>query len=1391
MAHYSSPKDEKPRTLANEGLGSCYLTSALGQVTIFTEKLQFPYVARVLHDLGSTWLTSTQLLVEYGSVIEKPFYTPTSWGHTSSGGFEEIVVDVIDKYRYQSLTTIDREIKMRFIDGGPIIPDRLLDQCSAGQVVFFCGAGVSQYPKESGVRMPSFVKLAKKVVKDVDRRSNSDIKMAIESWKPKNRQGSVPLDQIFSMLYNDYKKDVIVDKVKEILDSTNFEKSKLSHHKDILKLSENKDRVPQVVTTNFDTLFERAKKGKLTINIGPSLPNLSSGNSISGITYLHGRVENRSRGNSKSDNSNKIILSSSDFGRAYLAEGWATKFFRDLILNYTVVFLGYSANDPLVSYLLLGMENSNSKIKPNLYAFGKENSGFSRSEWKERGIELVEFLDYDDLWKTIHQWAERSRYPYRWRQKIVGLLSKDPKILEPYERGQVVEFLRTDIGINSLKKIGSAARSEWINVLDGTSQKLYVHGGSYSTEHKEKLILAYRVDGESYNENRVRREVSDRILDAGNLEDTIIGEEGREIFDRTSKSRSYEIMQWICENLNKPAMAWWVTRQSHLDYDLLNMLKQKLISVSSLNSKARLLWKLILEYHEGAPSYELMEQRQHFKRLVNRDRWKTSTLREFDKITTPQILRVQDRDSLNSFPPSGGWTRVCAREVATIDVMFPDVYDKDIKIPERVLKDVAMIIQNNLLQAARVMDEVYCLYGKRELTGTCYNSRNIKGNIEYRRFGKEISLFVDLFDRLIKFDKCFARVIADGWQVSEYYFFRKLKFYALNCNSLYTGSDVADHIVDLNDAEFWCQNSGREMLFLIRDRWHEFSLEEREAIASRIVSTPTNLLSSSESESVSRAKSVAAVYGRWLASSGCEFPDMQKLELQSIIGSLDNWNDAWARAAVEIENPISVIIHLDEAPEAMDSLPSYEDVDREIRKEDADMRISNLSRKSDFTILVERDIEKAIRLLDTKLLSDQELSRNWNVLLSKWPANPSNDLYRSFMKLLVTLEADIVCQIGGRLGDHLRDEFHIMVSIDPDSAWDLIDHVISSWISEDDGRYFDADNAMRNRGSREFSKMRHAHAINRPIGKITQAFIRLIDNREVGIPQRVEKRLNVLLKSPTYHKGQCVAILAECINWLYQIDSDWVIDKLIPLFEFQSDVSESAWSGFIFAPNPFHPEVFRLLEYKMVNLFPWVYDFLWDGECFRKCVFFVISTGTIYSKISSKSYEKEIRKCLRSMNIESLRDSIYWLRRIGGGNENGWTDIVVPFLESVWPNEMSFHSSELTRSWALLLADTGDSFPEVYSAIKNFLMPMKDGGTFLRHYCNRRQNQIPLARRFPSDMLDFVDSIVPEKCDFVVVDLRMVLDVIKAADGSLERDLRYIRLSALAEGMPSFRSRRA
>ena len=65
-----------------------------------------------------------------------------------------------------------------------------------------------------------------------------------------------------------------------------------------------------------------------------------------------------------------LVLSGGDFGRAYLAEAWATRFVCDLLDRYIVVLLGYSADDPPVRYLLEGLHVSGRIREQRLYGLG-------------------------------------------------------------------------------------------------------------------------------------------------------------------------------------------------------------------------------------------------------------------------------------------------------------------------------------------------------------------------------------------------------------------------------------------------------------------------------------------------------------------------------------------------------------------------------------------------------------------------------------------------------------------------------------------------------------------------------------------------------------------------------------------------------------------------------------------------------------------------------------------------------------------------------------------------------------------------------------------------------------------------------------------------------------
>ena len=262
---------------------------------------------------------------------------------------------------------------MRFKADGPAIPDILLDERDAGNVVFLCGAGVSI---DAG--MPDFLELAQHVRDKVDPPPDSEIRRALETLD--ERGPTVPewcrpsLDWVFQRLYDKYGRDEVV---KIVWKKLNEPPKSQGHHRIVARLSANAKGDPQIVTTNFDRLFKAVLGDREIPRYEPPMyPDLRHGVPATGITYLHGRLAATESG------PHNYILSSADLGRAYLAEGWAAKFVRDLLQRYTVVLLGYQADDPPVSYLLQGLESVGRQNPNRLFAFYSGDPEDVDAKWR-------------------------------------------------------------------------------------------------------------------------------------------------------------------------------------------------------------------------------------------------------------------------------------------------------------------------------------------------------------------------------------------------------------------------------------------------------------------------------------------------------------------------------------------------------------------------------------------------------------------------------------------------------------------------------------------------------------------------------------------------------------------------------------------------------------------------------------------------------------------------------------------------------------------------------------------------------------------------------------------------------------------------------------------------
>ncbi len=144
---------------------------------------------------------------------------------------------------------------MRFKTNGPSIPDILLEERDAGNVVFLCGAGVS-----IPAGLPSFVDLTRHVIDEVDPAQDSGIRRAFDPWIDNDwtRVGALRpgLDQVFQLLNQEYGRDRIAKIVWEEL--AKVEAKDAREHEIASRISANAEGHPQIVTTNFDRLFESA-----------------------------------------------------------------------------------------------------------------------------------------------------------------------------------------------------------------------------------------------------------------------------------------------------------------------------------------------------------------------------------------------------------------------------------------------------------------------------------------------------------------------------------------------------------------------------------------------------------------------------------------------------------------------------------------------------------------------------------------------------------------------------------------------------------------------------------------------------------------------------------------------------------------------------------------------------------------------------------------------------------------------------------------------------------------------------------------------------------------------------------------------------------------------------
>ncbi|WP_406586305.1 SIR2 family protein [Asaia lannensis] len=318
---------------------------------------------------------------------------------------------------------------LQFSSYGPRFPSDLVDALVQGDVVFLCGSGIS------APQLPDF----KTLIDDVYARLTTTKSLSEEHSYRQERYEEV-LGTLSRRLSNP---DLVLDAVSAILAPPG--KPELEQHKTLLRLSRGLDNKIVIVTTNFDTRLEQALENapsdaQSLSFAGQSLPQPSAAG-FSGIIHIHGRLSDPTLGLAQTP----LVLTSADYGEAYMRSGWVARFLFDLARCKTLVLVGYSANDAPVRYFLNVLEADRTRfpdLKP-VYAldaydpFGDQEfqKGVVAASWHALAVKPLLFqkrtsesdnTTYFHLWNDLKHLADFMERPRQVSEERVRILVSQP-----------------------------------------------------------------------------------------------------------------------------------------------------------------------------------------------------------------------------------------------------------------------------------------------------------------------------------------------------------------------------------------------------------------------------------------------------------------------------------------------------------------------------------------------------------------------------------------------------------------------------------------------------------------------------------------------------------------------------------------------------------------------------------------------------------------------------------------------------------------------------------------------------------------------------------------------------------------------------------------------------
>lgn len=1273
---------------------------------------------------------------------------------------------------------------MRFFKDSPSIPDALLIARDEGRVMFFCGAGVSR----ARAGLPDFFGLADDVIRKLVVPADSPAcKILYEARKIDERtgvSGLIPADRIFGLLERDFLIRDIESAVAEALQPA--KQVDLSAHQIMLNLATTQEGKVRLVTTNFDRLFEDCCN-TLKIWHPPRLPDPSRHNEMDGIIHLHGYVTKDYKG-AEGDG---FILTSSQFGTAYLSDGWATQFFKEIIERYIVVFVGYTADDPPVQYLLEAL-NKKAGMLGGVYAFQCGLANEAAAKWLHKGVEAIPYAENDGhqaLWETLSSWAERAKAPDSWYESVIDLARQGPEQLQPHERGQVAHIISTVEGARKFSEGGAPPPAEWLCVFDP-----YLRYGTPG--HKGGLgqygpfidpFDLYGLDDDiepkhiDANDDYERREVPSNAwdgfasnrLDQQNLKDdsfsAIRGSWAINI--PRLPSRLSEIGTWIMKVSGQPASVWWAANQIGLHRDIQNQIRWQLEhSEGNIGSAIRQAWQYLFEVWEK-PSGDFHRDWYDLKTATNKEGWNSVLIRKFVAIHRP-YLNIKRNIWNGPTPPK--WKKdVIIDDMLSLDVAYPKPID-DAYIPDIWLAFVVRELRKNLEHALQLEIEIGG-YGLNDINPIVPdNSPNGDRHERMHGLSGSVMLFSSFFERLIKFDITIAKQELEAWPINEDTIFSRLKIWASGKSELVSPQTFGKIIAELSNVSFWNSYHQRDLLLVLAMRWDELHQQTRKEIENRLIQGRTK--QDGEDDTKFEEHKAWATLNRlhWLANNGCKFTFDLHAETKKLLRSAAEWKSEYAKKAADSMGVRGGWVKTETEHSALLDEPIKDIIAkaRELSGETRDFLIEN----DPFAGLSAEHPIRAFSALIVAAKREEYPEWAWRTFLNSEARKNDKPKFSALIAERISrYPDDAVAEIIRPASDWILNISQQLSSIFPQSFDRVIAKIINVLRSQPPGS---KSAIVRGNKAPDWTM----EAINAPVGKIAQALFNDPRKNNLGLcrgfPVDWLLCVNNLLLLNDDLRRHALVIFAYNMNWFYSIDPIWTEGNILSVLDSGGESDRSAiWSGFFWGGKVPDQKLY-------IRLKPNLLEFA-SKRSLSRCGYGEALAGIILAGWNT-IHEETGKRFISNTEMHDLllhaddrfRSHILWqverLSAIKKNTAGRKRPIIIPeFLRDVWPRQKSAKTPEISTRLCNLAFSNIERFPEIAEIILPLLTTIDHDHLMLPNLNESKKNIVDL---YPQQILALLHAVLPDNVTGWPYGINATLRRISEADESLKLDERLLEL---------------